>query len=87
MDSQDTDAVTQEMLEDFIGPFDDVLNAKEDATITWGDLPMLAPAHLLGGQPQSPSLYPDGADNSELDAFLNMLENGTKEVRFASTRP
>ena len=75
------------MLEHFIGAFDDVLNAKEDATITWEDLPMLAPAHLLGGQPQSPSLYPDGADHSELFALVDMLENGIEEVRLTSTRP
>lgn len=87
MDSQDTDAVTQEMLEHFIGPFDDVLNAKEDATITWEDLPMLDPAHLSAGQPRSPSLYPDGADHSELYAFMDIFENGTEEVRLASTRP
>ena len=84
MDSQDTDAVTEEMLENFIGPFDDVLNAKEDATITWEGL---NPAHLSAGQPQSPSLYPDGADHSELYAFMDMFENGIEEVRLTSTRP
>ncbi|CAL5226244.1 g9089 [Coccomyxa viridis] len=68
------------MLEHFLGPFDDQLNAKGNTTITWEDLPMLDPAHLLGGQPQSPSLYPDGADHSQLFAFLDAIENGNEEA-------
>ena len=87
MDSQDRNAISREMLEHFLGPFDDRLNARGNTTITWEDLPMLDPAHLLGGQPQSPSLYPDGADHSHLFAFLDTIENGNEEVRLASTRP
>ena len=85
MDPSEGHFIDHDMLEHLFGPLDDELNAKEDATSTWEGLD---PAHLSAGQPQSPSLYPDGADHSELyAAFMDIFENGTEEVRLASTRP
>ena len=88
MDPLEGYPIDHDVLEECYQLWTDQQNAVGSISIPNEEIQMSDIPNLLGRQQsQSPSLYPDGADHSEFYAFMDTLENGTEEVRLASTRP
>ena len=78
MDPSEGHPIDYDMLEECFRLWYNQPNAVGSISIPNEEIQMSDIPNLLGRQqPQSPSLYPDGADDSELYAFINTLGNGT----------